>query len=86
MSLEKFRTLRFEEYRRLSLKAYHLTRERVEGVFRKGVWHVVVCDGEVVYESRDVHGIPRSVLEDLMRKHGKPCYSFSKEDMVEEVP
>ncbi len=84
--LEDFKRLSLDEYASLLEKAYWMCREKVEKIFEKeNVHHVVVCDGNVIYRSSDVDGIPGEVVNNLMMEMGKPCYVFSREDMVEEV-
>ncbi len=84
--LERSRRLSLDEYMPLAEKAYRMCREKVEKLFEKeNVHHIVVCDGDVIYTSSDVDGILGEVVNNLMMKRGKPCYVFSREDMVEEA-
>ena len=84
--LEEFRRLPLDEYAPLAEKAYRMCREKVEKLFEKeDVHHVVVCDGNIVYASSEVDGIPGEVVNNLMMERGKPCYVFSRKDMVEEA-
>lgn len=86
MPIDKFVKLGLNEYVSLSASVYELCRSVLKKAFRdKDVHHVVICDGRIVYTSSDVTGIPREEIQGVMERHGKPCYIFSREDLVEEV-
>lgn len=84
--LNNFKKLSFSDYISLSEKAYRLCREEIRKFFKaSNLHHVVICNGKVIYSSSNLLGIDRKTVENLMKEIGKPCYVFSREDMVEEA-
>jgi len=84
--LKEFENLSLDEYVSLSEKAHELCKGKIKEAFKDGnVHHIVICEGEIVYRSSNIAGIPSHMIKNLMIKLNKPCYIFSKEDMVEEA-
>jgi hypothetical protein len=86
--LSEFVGLSFSDYKMMAKRAYKLCKDEIEKAFKanKDVYHIIICDGEIVYSSKNVAGIDSRIIEEIMRRKSKPCYTFSREDLVEEVP
>jgi len=84
LSLEEFRGLKSNKVKELLREVYDLCRNLLEEAWERGVQHVIICDGKVVYESRENQDISNKTVEQLLKKHNKPCYVFSAPDIVEE--
>jgi len=75
------------DYRRVAdlLKEVGMScSELIQDAWRRGMRQVVICDGRIVYETRNLEDIPNETIEMLQREHDKPCYTFSAPDIVEE--
>ena len=86
ITMEKFKSLTFDEYVQLASRAYELCKGKVIEIFKKSsAQHIVISNGEIIYSSKEIAGIPSNIINKITKKSGKPCYIFSREDMVEEV-
>ena len=84
--LNEFLSMDVERVRELHMEVYRRCREVIEDAFRRGMRQVVICDGKIVYETRDLIDIPPEKIRELIERHKKPCYVFVAEDFVEESP
>jgi len=84
LSLREFRSLELDEAKELLRRVYGLCKDLLEEAWKKGFRQVVICDGKVIFESKDIEDIPNETVERLAKEYDKACYVFSAPDAVEE--
>lgn len=84
LSLRDFLSLDLDVARDLQHAVYELCRKLLGEAWERGVRHAVICDGKIVFESRDTKDISNETIEKLAQKYNKACYVFSAPDEVEE--
>ena len=84
LSFKEFISLELDESEELLGKVYDLCRNLLEEAWKRGAKQAVVCDGELVLESRDIDGISNQDIERLAKERDKACYVFTAPDVIEE--
>jgi len=84
LSLREFRSLELDEVKKLLRRVYDLCEDLLEEAWENGFRQIVICDGKVIFESKDIEDIPNETIEQLAKEHDKACYVFSAPDVVEE--
>ena len=83
LSLKEFLALDYGEALNLQNEAYRRCSRLLEDAWKRGVRQAVVCEGKIVFESRDEEDIPNETVERLAKEYNKACYVFSAPDIVE---
>ena len=65
-------------------RAGDLCKDLLEDAWKKGIQQAVICDGTIIFESREIDGISNEKVEQLIKEYGKACYVFSAPDIIEE--
>ena len=84
LSFDEFTSLSLEEASDLLTQVYELCKNLLREAWKKGARQVVICKGEIVYESEKLEDISNEVIEQLGKKNNKACYVFSAPDEIEE--
>lgn len=84
LSLGDFLNLELDVVEEMLRRVSDLCKGLLEKAWGRGLQQVVICDGEIVLESRDVEGISNEAVERLAKERKKPCYVFSAPDVVED--
>lgn len=84
LSLQDFLSLELGVAEEMLRRVSRLCRGLLEEAWGRGIQQVVICEGEIISESRDVDGIPSETVEKLARGRNKACYVFSAPDVIEE--
>jgi hypothetical protein len=67
----------------LHSEVYKLFRKILEAKWAKGLKQVIICDGEVEFETEDEEMLLSDVIHDIAQKHNRACYVFSAPAMID---
>lgn len=82
--LDEFDRLPFDEWKTLANRAYELCVDEIKKAFKEAEF-VVVCDWNVVLTTNDPPKVSGEEIVKFAKKLGKPCYTFSRPLIIEEV-
>ena len=83
ISLEKFLQMRPEQTRALHARVGVAYRALLDDAWQRDMQQVVICDGEIAYETKS-DGIISKIVQQIATERDKPCYTFSAPDVAEE--
>jgi hypothetical protein len=84
LSLKEFLDLRLEDAKNLQIKAYKSSKKILDEAWKKGIKHVILCNGKIVYGSSENKDLSNEIVENIAKKYNKAFYVFSSSDIVEE--
>ena len=85
LTLNEFLSLTLEKAQEMHSEAYKQCKRLLEEAWKKGIKQVIICNKEIIYESKETYDIANEIVEQLAKQHNKACYAFSSPDMVEMV-
>lgn len=84
ITLSEFNTLSLHDVKELQTIAYEMCKDLIEQAWKEGLRQLILCDGKIIYETRDIHDISNELVEGIAKEWNKACYIFSSPDMVED--
>ena len=72
-----------EQTRTLHARVGVAYRALLDDAWKRGMQQVVICDGEIAYETRS-DGIISKIVQQIATERDRSCYTFSAPDVAEE--
>lgn len=64
-------------------EVYKMFKKTLKAKWEKGMKQVVICNGEVAFETDNEEDIISNIVEDISKRHNRACYTFSAPDIIE---
>jgi len=71
------------EVNKLHDEVHKMFKKKLEAKWVAGIKQVVICDGEVAFETDDEETIISDVVDDIAKRHNRACYTFSAPDLID---
>lgn len=84
VSLADFLRMSSDQTRRLQSEVGATFRNLLQRKWKDGAKQVIICEGEIVYETSDEEEIISEIIDERARIRDKPCYAFSAPAAIEE--
>lgn len=84
LTYSEFEQIPHEDALALQREVFRLCRNRIRAAFSQGAKEIVLCRGEVVFETDTLGELRADLVRSLARERNRACYVFSAGDPVEE--